>query len=202
MVVAFRSMRLIDLAAVILLTAMVFGSSSTVARSAEPTLPVFSKTSAFRHESIPAGVQMLRELGEEHGFDIEHSEDAAMFGDEPLEKYAAVVFLLTTGDVLNDQHQRAFEEYIRNGGAYAGIHAAADTEHDWPWYAGLVGAWFENHPEIQDAIVDVTDRKHPSTDMLPLRWERTDEWYNYDRNPRGFVHVLLTLDETTYEGGE
>ena len=195
-------MRINDLAAVILLTAIVLGSSSDVAPSAEPMLLVFSKTSAFRHESIPAGVQMLRGLGEKHGFDIEHSEDAAMFEEGNLEKYAAVVFLLTTGDVLNAQQQQSFEQYIRNGGAYVGIHAAADTEHDWPWYAGLVGAWFESHPEIQDAIVDVADRKHPSTDMLPLRWERTDEWYNYDRNPRGSAHVLLTLDETTYDGGE
>jgi len=176
--------------------------TSTSARTNNPTLLVFTKTAEYRHESIPAGVQMLRDLGKEHGFSIDHMEDAAVFEKQGLADYAAIVFLSTTGDILNPQQQNAFVQYVQNGGAFAGIHAAADTEKDWPWYGGLVGAWFSNHPEIQTATVDIEDRTHVSTRMLPERWERTDEWYNYRRNPRGDVHVLMTLDEDSYEGGE
>lgn len=176
--------------------------TSPFAQTPEPKLLVFTKTASYRHTSIPTGVQTIREFGLEHAFSIDHSEDAAVFEDDALASYAAVVFLSTTGDVLDAEQQSAFERYIQNGGAYIGIHAAADTEYDWPWYGGLVGAWFDNHPEIQTAIVDVADRAHPSTHMLPARWGRTDEWYNYRRNPRGDVHVLMTLDERTYEGGE
>lgn len=178
------------------------GAAAPCARAGDTTLLVFSRTAGYRHESIPAGVGMIRELGRENGFAIEHSEDAAVFEGERLERYAAVVFLSTTGDILDAQQQQAFEKYIRNGGAFVGIHAAADTEFEWSWYGGLVGAWFKNHPEIQAATVVVTDAAHPSTRMLPARWERTDEWYNYLQNPLDDVRVLMKLDEQSYEGGE
>lgn len=165
------------------------------------TLLVFTKTAGYRHASIPDGVSMLRALGAANGFGIEHSEDAGVFTDESLSRFAAVVFLSTTGDVLEPAQQEAFERFVRDGGSFIGIHAAADTEYEWPWYGELVGARFENHPEIQPATVTVVDRQHPSTKMLPESWQRTDEWYNYDRNPRGTARVLLTLDEATYEGG-
>src|SRR5690606_18918756 len=113
----------------------------------------------------------------------------------------AVVFLSTTGDVLNDEQQAAFEAYIQDGGGYAGIHAASDTEYDWPWYGDLVGAYFDSHPAIQEATVEVEDHAHPSTAHLPQEWVRTDEWYNFQDNPRGDVHVLAALDEETYDGG-
>jgi type 1 glutamine amidotransferase len=170
--------------------------------AAGPAVLVFTRTAGYRHASIPDGVRMIRELGREHGFAVTHSEDAGVFEDETLSGTAAVVFLSTTGDILDDQQQAAFERYIRAGGAFVGIHAAADTEYDWPWYGGLVGAWFLSHPRVQPAILDIADPTHASTRMLPARWQRTDEWYNYRRNPRGDVHVLLTLDEDSYEGGE
>jgi len=162
---------------------------------------VFSKTAGFRHDSIPDGIAAIRKLGENHHFTIDATEDAAAFTPENLAQYKCVVFISTTGDVLNDEQQRAFERYIQAGGGYAGIHAASDTEYDWPWYGRLVGSYFAGHPAIQDATILVADRTHPSTSHLPERWPRHDEWYNYKSNPRDQVHVLATLDETSYEGG-
>lgn len=113
-----------------------------------------------------------------------------------------MVFLSTTGDVLNADQQQAFENYVKGGGAYMGVHAAADTEYDWPFYGGLVGAYFQGHPQIQKATVRAEDHTHPATAHLDeAGWERTDEWYNYRTNPRGQARVLATLDETTYQGG-
>src|SRR5690606_23560748 len=107
-----------------------------------------------------------------------------------------------TGDALNGQQQAAFEEYSQNGGGYAGIHAASDTEYDWPWYGGLVGAYFASHPPgTPTATVVVEDPAHPSTHHLPAQWERTDEWYSFRDNPRGRVHVLASLDESSYNVG-
>ncbi|MDT0344817.1 ThuA domain-containing protein [Streptomyces litchfieldiae] len=162
---------------------------------------VFSKTAGFRHGSIEAGIAAIENLGTEHGFEVTATEDAAVFNDEDLAQYEVVIWLSTTGDVLNDGQQAAFERYIRAGGGYAGIHAAADTEYDWPWYGELVGAYFSGHPAPQPATVKVEDPAHPATAGLPVQWERTDEWYNYRANPRGDVHVLASLDETTYSGG-
>ena len=162
---------------------------------------VFSRTAGFRHASIPVGVQAITRLGEEHGFTVDASEFPDVFTDENLTRYDAVVFLSTTGDILNDAQQDAFERFIRSGKGFVGIHAAADTEYDWEWFGELVGAYFMSHPRVQPARLAVLDRLHPSTAHLPVIWTRTDEWYDYRVSPRGQVHVLITLDEQSYEGG-
>jgi type 1 glutamine amidotransferase len=164
---------------------------------------VFTKTVGYRHQSIEKGVQTLRELGRKNGFIALQTESSEDFTPQNLANYKLVVFLSTTLDVLNDQQQRAFESYIKNGGAYLGIHAASDTEFDWPWYGTLVGGYFVNHPNnpnVRSAKIKVVDKSHPSTSHLPDVWSRNDEWYNFkDLNPN--VTVLMNLDETTYEGG-
>lgn len=162
---------------------------------------VFSKTAGFRHASIPHGKAALLKLGREHQVKVDTTENAAYFVADSLQRYQAVIFLNTTLDVLNPEQQMAFENYIRNGGGFAGIHSASDTEYDWPWYSKLVGAQFESHPKVQQATVAVVDKDHPATKGLPARWERTDEWYNF-KNLNPDVQVLAKLDESTYEGGK
>ena len=162
---------------------------------------VFSETAAFRHGSIPVGRAAIQQLGAQNGFTVDLTEDSSQFNDANLAQYDAVVWLSTTGDVLTDEEQGAFERYIQGGGGFAGIHSASDTEYDWPWYGGLVGAYFRNHPAIQTARLVVADDAHPSSAPLPRVWNRVDEWYNFQTNPRGNVHVLLTIDERSYNVG-
>jgi len=107
---------------------------------------VFSKTAAFRHQSIGAGKKALSKMATEKGFGVSFTEDASQFKESNLKKYNAVVFLNTTGDILDADQQSAFERYIQAGGGYVGIHAASDTEYEWPWYGALAGAWFLDHP--------------------------------------------------------
>ena len=140
-------------------------------------------------------------LGITNGFRVDTTEDANAFTAPNLKKYRAVVFLSTTGNVLDSLQQLVFEQYIKQGGGYMGIHAASDTEYDWPWYNQLCGAYFLSHPKQQNADVVIIDKKHPSTKGLPDRWKRFDEWYNYKSIVPGPT-VLATLDETTYEGGK
>ena len=173
-------------------------------RTAQPrfSVLVFTKTEGDRHASIEDGIVALKQLGIERDFTVTATENAAAFHPDSLVHYDAVIFLNTTGDVLNAQQQDAFKRYIEAGGGFAGIHAAADTEHDWPWYGKLVGAYSESSPSDTNAsegTIFVADQVHPSTEMLPSRWTRTDKWYNYSSNPRGAVHVLMTTDEESYE---
>jgi cytochrome c len=165
------------------------------------TVLVFSKTAAFRHLSIAPGIAAIRALGEQHGFRVDAGETAGAFTDANLARYRVVVFLNTTGDVLDADQQAAFERFIRRGGGFAGIHSATDTEYEWPWYGRLVGTYFRNHPAIQSAVLRVIDATHPSTRHLPAQWTRTDEWYNFRFDPSAQVHVLLEIDEETYGGG-
>lgn len=163
---------------------------------------VFSKTAAYRHEAIPDGIRALEELGREAGWEVSATEDARVFSDEGLARFDAVVFLMTTGDVLDPEQQAAFERFMKKGKGYVGIHSASDTEYDWPFYGSLVGAYFRSHPEIQEATYRVEDGDHPATRHLPPSWKRTDEQYSFRENPRGKVHVLVSLDEASYKPGE
>jgi type 1 glutamine amidotransferase len=166
---------------------------------------IFSKTAAFRHtECIPQGTVAIARMGARRGFEVDATENAAAFTDENLANYDVVIFLCTTGDVLDAAQQSAFERYIRAGGGYAGIHSASDTEYDWAWYGGLVGAYFRDHPgsvnpQFQVATMNVEDRHTAATRRLGRTWTREEEWYNFRTNPRDTVHVLLSVDESTYD---
>jgi type 1 glutamine amidotransferase len=184
------------------LTALAMSSSPPAAGADTPyDVLVFSKTAAFRHDTIPAGIQMIRELGSANSFTVTATEDAGQFTTANLAQYEAVVFLNTTGDVLNDTQQTAFEGYIRGGGGYVGIHSASDTEYDWPFYGELVGAYFSSHPAIQQVTERIENRAHQATQHLAPSWVRTDELYNFRTNVRASARVLATLDESTYSGG-
>lgn len=166
-------------------------------------LLVFSRTTSFRHESIAAGKKAILSLGREHGFAVDTTENSDVFDEKSLKNYNVVVFLNTTGDVLNDQQQLELNRWVQAGGGFVGIHAAADTEYDWPWYGELVGAWFNGHPNdpnVREAVVKVVDKFHISTKHLPDTWTRNDEWYNY-KDIRPEINVLLNLDEKSYQGG-
>jgi len=164
---------------------------------------VFSKTEGFRHESIETGIEAIKKLGVENNFTVEVTEDAVSFNEAKLKDFMAVVFLNTTGNVLSPVQQSQMERFVQAGGGYVGIHSATDTEYGWPWYGKLVGAYFDSHPmnpNVQEGKVNVVQPNHASTDSLPDSWTVADEWYNFKSlNPAN--NVLMTVDESTYEGG-
>jgi type 1 glutamine amidotransferase len=162
-----------------------------------PRLLVYTRTTGYRHDSIPAGIAALRTLGD---FEVDATEDPAAL-EKPLDEYAAVVFLSTSGEVLTPAGRERLAEYVESGGGFVGVHAAACTEYDWPYYGELLGAWFARHPEYQPGKALVEDRDHPATRHLPAVWDFTDEWYDFRTNPRSAVRVLASADESSYDGG-
>jgi len=181
---------------------LLFLSSNVMAKKSYRVL-VFSKTSGFHHDAIPEGIAAIEKLGKENGFAVDTTTDSTKFNTDNLKKYSAVIFLNTTMNVLGDAEQAAFEKYIQAGGGFVGVHSATDTEYDWPWYNKWVGAQFKSHPKQQEAVLNVVDSTFIATKHLPRTWKRWDEWYNFkslqlDNN----VHVLITIDESSYTGGE
>jgi type 1 glutamine amidotransferase len=164
------------------------------------TVLVFSRTTGYRHESIPDGVRAVRELGGEGGWEVRATEDPAEFA-AGLDGCSAVVFLSTSGDVLTPEGRAALAAFRAVGGGFVGVHAAACTEEGWPAFRDLLGARFTRHPDLQPGTVRVEDRAHPATAHLPAEWRFTDEWYDFDASPRGTVRVLASADETSYRGG-
>src|SRR4051812_44147591 len=182
---------------------LAFACIPVAAHSQQPRVLVFSKTAGFRHSSIGVGIAAVKKLGQENGFSVDATEDASAFSSKNLAKYRAVVFLNTTGDVLDAAQQDDFERYIQAGGGWVGIHSATDTEYDWPWYGRLAGAWFNGHPgnpNVRKATYRVRDKSHPSTEGFPDTLVREDEFYNF-KSIDPTIHVLIDIDEKSYEGG-
>ncbi|MBL7818388.1 MAG: ThuA domain-containing protein [Saprospiraceae bacterium] len=174
------------------------------AQTSKINLLVFSKTAAFRHESIGAGKEALAKMAKEKGFTVNFTEDASIFNENEIKKYSAVVFLNTTGDILNNDQQAVFERYIQAGGGYVGIHAATDTEYDWPWYGQLAGAYFLDHPNpnnVQKGKFMVSQKNHFLTQGMPDEFDRTDEFYSF-KNISPQINVVLKIDEKSYQGGK
>ncbi|MET4157494.1 ThuA domain-containing protein [Agromyces sp. PvR057] len=189
---------------------------------------VVGETLGFRHSHIDDTTRAIIELGEAHGFGVDvwdppqgssPGQPALTLASSPfttaadLSKYATIIFASPVDGtnnldpnrprLLDDAELAAFQGYIRGGGGYVGLHAATDSMHTVPWYSELTGgsARFRNHPAQQTATMRVESPGHPSTSMLPAAWVRFDEWYNFTTNPRDDVHVLITLDESTYNPG-
>jgi type 1 glutamine amidotransferase len=162
---------------------------------------VYTRTTGFRHDSIPAGIAAVQAMGAKNGWVVVATEEPTTFEATMLAEFDVIVFLSTTGDVLDDAQQMALQGWVQAGGGFVGIHSATDTEAAWPWYVGLVGTSFADHPAQQDATIHVVDATHPATMVVPDPWMRFDEWYNFTTSPTGTVDVLMQLDETTYTGG-
>lgn len=183
------------------LAALLIFLFSTTLLAKKKKILIFSKTAGFHHTSIPIGIAAIQKLGLENKFDVDTSTNSEKITTQNLKQYAAVVFLSTTGDIFNAVQQSAFEQYIKAGGGFVGVHAATDTEYEWPWYGKLAGAYFTSHPKQQVATLNVINRKTIATAHLPEVWKRKDEWYNF-KDIQGDLKVLITLDETSYEGGK
>jgi type 1 glutamine amidotransferase len=164
---------------------------------------LFTRAQGFVHDSINPAVQALTIQLHARGYGVVAGADLGLITPERLTLYQAVVFVSTTGDVLDPPQQDALTAWVNGGGGWVGIHGAIDAEYDWPFYGQLAGARFQDHPAIQPAVVRVADASYPAESGLPAAWARVDEWYNFQANPRtAGVHVLATVDESTYSGGE
>ncbi|MCE7064967.1 ThuA domain-containing protein [Dyadobacter sp. CY326] len=189
----------------VLFLALGLSYQASFAQAPKTNVLVFSKTAAFRHASIAAGNAALAKMAKEQGFGVSFTEDAAQFNERNLKKFNAVIFLNSTGDILTNEQQTAFERFIQAGGGYVGIHAATDTEYEWPWYGQLAGAYFLDHPmtpsNVQKGKFIVTEKNHWATQGMPDEFERSDEFYSFkDISPN--IKVVLKIDEKSYIGGK
>ncbi|CAF3311313.1 unnamed protein product [Rotaria socialis] len=142
-------------------------------------LLVFTTIGPYYHESIPFGIAAIEKLGRDNEFLVDATNDSSLFTNNNLKQYSAVVFLSTTGDVLNDQEKNAFVRFIRSEKGFVGIHSAADTEYGWSWYNKLLGGHFMSHPIQQNATLNVIDRRFIVTKHFPKQWRRFDEWRSF-----------------------
>lgn len=161
---------------------------------------VFSKSVEYRHESVPEALDMMKELAIQNSWIIKMTEDSIYFTSDNLHQFDVIVFLLTGGDVLDDRGKEALKGYIHAGGGLVTIHTGPYTMQEWPWFNSLIGAGFIGHPPVQQGKLIIEDNTHPSTSFIDdteMLW--TEEWYSFDRSPRSSAHVLISVDENSYD---
>ena len=182
-----------------LLFFLLFGITSEIIAQPQFRALLFTKTAGWHHESINEGVDAIRKLGVRHQFEVDWQEMAWQINDENLENFDVIIFLSTTGDILDEDQQAAMERFIQSGKGFVGIHAASDTEYEWEWYTQLVGRMFDYHPNNQTTRVTVIDRNFPGLERVPNSYLWTDEWYAFGEEKVQGLNYLLTIDESMLE---
>ena len=184
------------------------GSLPAMAREPAHVL-VYSGSTGFRHDSIPAAVEALKSIGAKAGYVVDTSEDPEIFTAEKLKAYKAIVLVSTTTDPKKPESEwfvgarrDALQGFLKDGKGILALHAAGDSHYHWPWYGKMIGGYFERHPKgTPKGVQTVVDAKHPATAKLPTTIERNEEWYYYkDFDPT--MHVLITVDPATIGEGE
>src|SRR5262245_23028374 len=176
------------------------GSSSTVTPTPPAAAPIrvlmLTATFGFRHDSIPTARAVLSSLAAQTGaFTVTATENVGEVTADRLAMVDVLMFAMTTGELPFDAAQKAaILAFVNNGGGFIGTHSATDTLYEWPDYGRLVGAYFKEHPWVQEAAVTVEDTSHPTTSGLGASFRLREEYYTFRENPRPSVHVLLSLN--------
>ena len=187
---------------IFLITSIISFSLFSQSKLSNNKVLIYTYTNGYVHrEAIDEGVKLINEIGENNGFEVSHANNSESFNSYELLNYEAIIFLCTTLDVLNNSQQKKLKEFIHTGKGFVGIHAAADTEYEWPWYGRLVGAYFASHPKgTPKATIHTTSNNSFFTEHLEEKWDIEDEWYNYNFRNLNIIPLLM-LDEKTYDGG-
>lgn len=162
---------------------------------------VITETDGWVHDSIEAGLELIKYLGDKNRFNVYHSDNSRVINYSNLKSIKTLIFLNTTEDILSEDEQVVMQKFIQSGKGFVGVHSASDTEYKWKWYGELVGAYFKSHPEgTTNAKIIKIENGRFSKHLNPI-WEVEDEWYNFNYT-NDDINVVLELDEKSYYGGE
>ena len=162
---------------------------------------VITETDGWVHDSIEAGLELIKYLGDKNRFNVYHSDNSRVINYSNLKNIKTLIFLNTTEDILSEDEQVVMQKFIQSGNGFVGVHSASDTEYEWKWYGELVGAYFKSHPEgTTNAKIIKIENGRFSKHLNPI-WEVEDEWYNFNYT-NDDINVVLELDEKSYYGGE
>lgn len=185
----------------ICLVLVIFSFKGVYSQYNNVNILVFTKTAGFRHKSIPKGIAFMDDVADKNHWNISFTENSEDFTDENLNQYDVLVFLNTSGDLFDDNQKQALKQYVAHGNGFVGIHAASNTEMEWPWFTDMIGATFKNHPKVQNAALQINKKdEHPAVMHLNDIEVFKDEWYNFLKPVAKHVNVLASLDEDSYQG--
>jgi type 1 glutamine amidotransferase len=168
---------------------------------------VFSKTSGYRHDSIPAGIRSIQSLADRtRHFTVTASEDASLFTSSNLDQYSVIILLQCIGDILDQPQLDALKHFVHAGGGVVAIHGAAAGMPNDEWYGKLCGAHFDQHPDPEPGtvLIEQSNQNHFIPNCCGGRENWKDEWYNFHTHPRQNenLKILLRGDPKSFKGGK
>ena len=162
-----------------------------------------------QHESfVVAALAWLDEFGKTHDFSYTVYNHATDITEDVLKNYDVFIQLNYPPYTWSKEAEHAFMKYIEEGRiGWVGFHHATllgefDGYPMWQWFSDFMGGIrFENYvAATASATVNVEDKKHPVMKGVKASFViSNDEWYTFDKNPRPKIHVLASVDESTYQ---
>jgi type 1 glutamine amidotransferase len=168
---------------------------------------VIGETKGFEHDSVPDAMAAIFQMGQQSGlWDTTIRTDTELITKKDLKNNAknlnyfdVLIFASTTGELDMDESQKAdMMSFIKEDGkGFVGIHAALDTNYNWPEYGEMIGGWFDQHPWMTfNAPIVNEDPSFPAVRHFPAAFVKYDEIYQPKAWSRDKVNVLLSLDPT------
>jgi chitinase len=189
------------------LIATIILSLSVLTSCAKTEVLVLTERGGQHGSFTDAGLAWLEKTGNEMGFQITEINSTRPITKEYLDRFDLIVQLDFPPYTWTDEAAKAFIEYIEKGkGGWIGFHHATllgefDGYPMWDWFSDFMGGIvYQNYnATLTDGEVYVEDASHPVMKGVEPRFLLQDEeWYIYDKSPRGNVKVLASADESTY----
>lgn len=186
-----------------------FAFNAPLAAAGKGSVLIYSGSTGYRHESIPAAVEAMKQIATRAGYTVDATEDPEVFTVAKLKSYKVLVLVSNSTDPRKPETEwfvgdkrEALQGFLKANKGVVALHAAADSHYHWDWYGQMIGGYFEKHPKgTPKGVVTVVDSRHPATVKLPKTLERNDEWYYYkDFDPT--VRVLVTIDPKSIGEGQ
>lgn len=162
---------------------------------------LITETAGWNHQTKEVSKSMMEGICQELDIDLFHTDSTYFeFLQDVLQDVSIVVLANTTANIFSEREQTLVEHFVNNGGAILGIHAATDTEYEWDWYMSNIGAHFLTHAKDGERAGRIIVEDSSSRSMKPFLEHDTivEEWYTFNASPRKSVHVLASLDESSY----
>ena len=177
--------------------------------SAQVSILNFQADNGHEHDSKGDALKMIETIAVKNGWKVKTSRDTALLTYKNLLQFNVIIFNKNCGNagrIFSSQQQKALQQFIRQGGGFVGTHCAGALWHEGgdfkKWYGGLVGTQLVNHPKSSTSLYTIEDKTFPDMERVPSQWKCIDEIHTTSHTPRSEVHVLLSVDEISYEGDQ
>jgi hypothetical protein len=202
----------------ILIVNIVFGNHQITDKTSINIKKSFKVIAFFTGRNDKAHISFVKEANRwfaevagKNNFSYDTTSDWTKMNTATLKRYQLVIFLDTRAD--KDDQRKAFEEYMKNGGAWMGFHFAgfaltpSDFPQNWNWFHQEflgAGEYASNTWRPTSAMLRIEKKNHPAMVGLPVLFKSSpSEWYRWSNDLRlnPDIDILISIDSSSFPLG-